>query len=320
MLRELEDSVVTVEPRAILTPVIKTEDAPIEDPLFQSLMQVDYICYAAEARDGSLPFGEVDVLNLNPLLELSRDHLGYVAQLDEVCLPVLKGDETLESDDDIRVLAEVDRANYVAESVGSLSGHDVPIRHVNPLFRDVSDEVHAFHVTHVLTPVRKGTTPPPPDGLVMWVNPLDLLPGDSSVTTSNDAVSSGVGGGLAGLVVESSSTGEDATGGGNKVVWMGLQVPPNWNVTGVRVCYELTSLSSFISQIRISQLQDPPATALVLLDDGTDLTATGPICTDSQKTIIDPETGALFLDLRVNFGDTADRIVIRGIGLYVEPQ
>jgi hypothetical protein len=150
---------------------------------------------------------------------------------------------------------------------------------------------------------------------VMWINPLDLLPGDASVTTTNDAVSSGVGGGLAGLVVHSSTTGENAQSGGNKVVWMGIQVPPGWHVTGVRTCYELTSKASFISQVRLDQLQDPPATAIVLLDDATDQTNPGPVCVDSQASDIDPATGAVFLSYRVNFGNVADRIVIRGVGL-----
>ena len=154
-------------------------------------------------------------------------------------------------------------------------------------------------------------------GTVMWVNPLDLLPGDASVTTTFDAVSSGVGGGLAGLVVHSSTTGEDAQSGGNKVVWMGLEIPPGWHITGVRVCYELSHRRSYISQIRLDQLQDPPATAIVLLDDGTNLTDAGPICVDSQSTDIDPAAGAVFLSFRVKFGDVADLIVIRGVGLHL---
>ena len=155
--------------------------------------------------------------------------------------------------------------------------------------------------------------------VVMWVNPLDLLPGDASVTTTFDAVSSGVGGGLAALVVHSSTSGENGSSGGNKVVWMGLEVPPGWRITGVRVCYELTNKRSFISQIRLDQLQDPPKTAIVLLDDGTDLTNAGPVCVDSKAADIDPAAGAVFLSFRVNFGNVADLIAIRGVGLHLAP-
>lgn len=152
---------------------------------------------------------------------------------------------------------------------------------------------------------------------IMWVNHFDLLPGDPSVKTSFNAVSSGVGGGLTGLVIESTTTGENGQGGGNKVVHMGLQVPPGYSIRGVRVCYELSNKRSFISQIRLAQVQTPPQTALVLLDDGTDQTNPGPICVDSAATNVDPAAGEVLLSLRVNFGDTKDKIVVRALGLHL---
>ncbi len=151
----------------------------------------------------------------------------------------------------------------------------------------------------------------------MWINHLDLLPGDPSVSTSFNAVSSGVGGGLSGLVIQSNTTGEIAQGGGNKVVHTGLQVPPNYIIKRVRVCYELSNSRSFISQVRLSQLQDPPSQAMVILDDGTDHTNPGPVCVASAETSVDPSRGAVDLSLRVNFGSTVDRIVIRGLGLVL---
>src|ERR1043166_7423415 len=150
-----------------------------------------------------------------------------------------------------------------------------------------------------------------PRKTVMWVNHFDLLPGDPSVTTTFNAVNSGVGGGLTGLVIQSSTTGENAQGGGNKVVHMGLQVPPGYSIRGVRVCYELSNKRSFISQIRLAQIQNPPQTASVILDDGTDQTNPGPICVDSAATNIDPSLGEVLLSLRVNFGNTSDKICVR---------
>jgi hypothetical protein len=152
---------------------------------------------------------------------------------------------------------------------------------------------------------------------IMWINHLDLLPGDPSVVTSFNAVSSGVGGGLSGLIIMSTTTGDTATGGGNKVVEKGLQVPPGFLITGVRVCYELSNARSFIDQIRLAQVQDPPSTALVLLDDGTHQVNPGPVCVDSTPTMVNPELGAVRLDLRVNFGDTSDKIVVRAVGLHL---
>ena len=164
----------------------------------------------------------------------------------------------------------------------------------------------------------KPTKPKPrKKSIIMWINHLDFLPGDPSVITSFNAVNSGVGGGLSGLIVQSTTTGENAQGGGNKVVETGLQVPPGFLIKGVRVCYELSNSRSFISQIRLDQVQDPPSSALVLLDDGTDQTNPGPICVNSQTTTIDPSKGAVRLSFRVKFGNTADKIVVRAVGLHL---
>jgi len=159
----------------------------------------------------------------------------------------------------------------------------------------------------------------PTQKTIMWINHFDLLPGDPSVTTSFNAVSSGVGGGLTGLVIQSSTTGENAQGGGNKVVHMGLQVPPGYLIKGVRVCYELSNKRSFISQIRLAQVQTPSQSAIVKLDDGTDQTNPGPICVDSATTTVDPRLGEVLLSLRVNFGNTSDKIVVRALGLHLNP-
>ena len=155
---------------------------------------------------------------------------------------------------------------------------------------------------------------------LLWIDHLGMLAGDPSVSVACNAINSGGGGGLSGLIVESSTLGEDAEGGGNKVVETAVQVPPGYLVDGVRVCYEYSSAASFISQVRLAQVQDPPDTASVLLDDGTDLLDPGPVCVDSAAPFaetIDPAPGALLLSLRVNFGDTADRIVVRGVALHL---
>jgi len=153
----------------------------------------------------------------------------------------------------------------------------------------------------------------------MWINHFDLLPGDSTVLTSYYETSpSPLGGGaLGGVVIKSTTLGDRGAGGSNKDVHMGLQVPPGYLIKGVRVCYEL-SAKSFITQIRLSQVNDPPSSATVLLDDGTDRTAAGPISVDSTKCSVDPSRGAVLLSLRVNFSDLSDWIVVRALGLYLE--
>lgn len=156
-------------------------------------------------------------------------------------------------------------------------------------------------------------------GTLMWVNHLALLSGDPSVLTSYSSVTSGVGSGLPGVVVESSTIGPLTTGGQPKFVSTALEVPPRYTVIGVRVCYELADARSFVTGIRLSQVQNPPGSALVLLDDATAHTNPGPVCVDSAPTTVDPSAGPLLLGLRCDFGDTADRIVIRGLGLRLLP-
>jgi hypothetical protein len=159
----------------------------------------------------------------------------------------------------------------------------------------------------------RGTLP----AAIQWIDHFAFLPGDSSVQTSHDAVSSGVGGGLTALVVRSSTTGEEANGGGNKVIQRALEVPPGYTITGVRVCYELTDARSFVSQIRLAQIEPTPFAAIVRLDDPTDHTDEGPVCVDSAPTSVDASKGAVLLDLRLNFGDTSDKIAIRAVGLHL---
>jgi len=152
-----------------------------------------------------------------------------------------------------------------------------------------------------------------------WIDHLGFLAGDPSVNVSFNAVNSGVGGGLSGLIVQSTTTGDEATGGGNKVIETALSVPPGYLVDGIRVCYESSAASSYIDQIRIAQVQNPPATALVLLDDAAALTDPGPVCVDSAEPAepIHPSAGALLLSLRVNFGAITDKIVVRGVALHL---
>lgn len=152
----------------------------------------------------------------------------------------------------------------------------------------------------------------------MWINHLDLIPGGAEVQTLYSSNNSGVGSGLSGLIVMSTTTGETFTTGGDKLIEKGLDVPPNYKITGVRICYESSSAASFISQVRLAQLQNPPSTASVILDDGTDLTSVGPVCVNSAATSVDTSLGAVRLALRVNFGATTDKIVIRGLGLLLQ--
>src|ERR1700730_3862020 len=93
--------------------------------------------------------------------------------------------------------------------------------------------------------------PPTQKGHIMWIDHLALLPGDPSVKTSFKDVNSVVGSGLSGLIIQSTTTGDQAQGGGNKVVETAVEVPPGFQITGVRICFENSNSRSFISQVRL---------------------------------------------------------------------
>lgn len=156
---------------------------------------------------------------------------------------------------------------------------------------------------------------------LVWIEHLDFLSGDTTVvTTSYRSTNSGVGGGLAGLIIQSSTLGDLDSFGGNKVIEKAIQVPPHFNVVGVRVCYEWSvGATSHIEQIRLRQVQNPPSTALVLLDDATVQPTPGPVCVDSTATSVDPSLGALLLSFRLNIANIADVLVLRGVGLHLQP-
>lgn len=156
--------------------------------------------------------------------------------------------------------------------------------------------------------------PKKPDypGIIMWINHLDFVPEDISVQAGV------VGVGDTGLKITSNTIGEIGTGGGYKSLEKGLQVPPGYLIKGVRICYKLTNSRSFISHIRLDQLQNPPSSRLVNMEDGTNLTNKGPICVNSQQTNVDPSKGSIRLSFRVKFGDTSDMIILIGVGLLLE--
>jgi len=161
---------------------------------------------------------------------------------------------------------------------------------------------------------------------LQWVNHFDLLSGDPSVTkTSSLSTNSGVGGGLTALVISSSTTGDVDSFSGNKVVQMALELQPKTRIVGVRLCYELSDpgpSGSYIEQIRLAQIQNPPSSALVLLDDATVQDAAGPTCVNSALASppIQAKNGSVLLSLRVNFSNTSDLIAVRAVGLLVNPE
>ena len=94
-----------------------------------------------------------------------------------------------------------------------------------------------------------------------------------------------------------------------------LSVPIGSTITGITICYELSNAASFISQIRLSEENEPP-TATIIHDDGTDLVSTDGVCTESVSNV--EVGGAITLGLRLNFASTSDTISIGAIFVDIE--
>lgn len=108
-----------------------------------------------------------------------------------------------------------------------------------------------------------------------------------------------------------------------KWVSMGLHLPPNVSVEEVTICYQISNLNSkippksFISQVRLVEMSTPNQ-AIVHHDDPTDLKSTSPTCYSSKVGGYTP-TAAVTLELRLNFQNTTDQILLGAVGVKFEP-
>jgi hypothetical protein len=144
-----------------------------------------------------------------------------------------------------------------------------------------------------------------PEAGLLWINPLDLRGGPGVALSLESAVSPG-------LVV---------AGAAPDVVQAGLQVPPGFAVTGVKVCYVPGVSGSHVSSVQLLQYDVPPTVPTVVLNDPFVAPAsTDPLCVDTSTVVsVDPSAGGpLFLSLGLSLS-ALDSISIRGIGLQIEP-
>lgn len=157
---------------------------------------------------------------------------------------------------------------------------------------------------------------------IQWLNHLELLPGDPTVTSTQFQQHPSFGTNVEGLVITSSTTGDIDSNNEDKFVSMALVAPKETKITGVRLCYELSNpgaTGSFIEDIRLAQFNNTDAsTASVLLDDSTVQDASGPTCVTSKSPLIFAGRGTIVLSLRTNFASTSDQIVVRALGLLVK--
>ncbi len=134
-----------------------------------------------------------------------------------------------------------------------------------------------------------------------WVSPTKFVSGDPTLRISYPSVSH--------PAVEITTTAP----GDLKWIYIGLCLPPCTEIKAIHVCYQLLNSRSFISQVRLAEMKTPER-ALVRHDDGTDLLSTDPTCYVSDVENYRPD-GAVTLNLRLNFGDSSDKILLGAVGL-----
>lgn len=150
-----------------------------------------------------------------------------------------------------------------------------------------------------------------PKAHLLWIGHLDARPREAhGLTTSNGTPI----GATSGFVIRPTTIGVD------RVLEQGLQVPPGFAIKRIAICYQVSNLASFISHIKLTQLTSPDSSSEVFNDPG-DKTSTSATCVDSMEApaLVDPNQGPVRLNLGVTFTSTTDLIMIRAIGLYLEP-
>jgi hypothetical protein len=150
-----------------------------------------------------------------------------------------------------------------------------------------------------------------PQANLLWINHSDTRPREAHNLATSNGTPIGT---TSGFVIRPTMTGTD------RVLEQGLQVPPGFGIRKVAICYQLSHPQSFISHIKLTQLITPDSSAEVLSDDDNKM-STSATCVDSTEatTLVDPRQGAVRLNLGVTFTSITHLIVIRAIGLYLEP-
>ncbi len=138
----------------------------------------------------------------------------------------------------------------------------------------------------------------------LWISPTEWITGEPTLRLSYPSVHH--------PAVEITAT----KAGDLKWVFVGLRLPVGILIKAVQVCYQLSNKKSFISQVRLTEMQAPD-TAFVRHDDATDLLSTDPTCYVSTVGAYRPE-GAVTLALRLKFAKKTDKITLGSVGVDLE--
>ena len=138
----------------------------------------------------------------------------------------------------------------------------------------------------------------------VWMSPASFVTGDPTLRVSYPFVS------------HPSTIVTCASPGDLKWVSMGLPLPPGAQIEGLVICYEVSNARSFIAQVRVAEMTTPDH-ATVIHDDPAHLTSTGPASYTSVVPGLVP-SGAVTLELRLNFQDASDEILLGAVGINVQ--
>jgi hypothetical protein len=150
-------------------------------------------------------------------------------------------------------------------------------------------------------------------GQIQWLDHLHMLPANSDdLTIKYNGIQQ------RGIIVTSNSLGNVFPTGGHKSIDLAYGLEPEQLVNGVVVCYKTDNSRTFIGQIRLSQMSTAePNVTFVREDLGVTLDSTSPVCEEFETVDIDPSAGTLFISLRLDVGDTSDRVIVYGLGVRV---
>ncbi|HVP97695.1 MAG TPA: hypothetical protein VMS87_00285, partial [Roseiarcus sp.] len=138
----------------------------------------------------------------------------------------------------------------------------------------------------------------------IWLSPTNFVSGDPTLRISYPFVSH------PSTIVSCTSPGD------LKWVSMGLRLPPDVQIEAVVVYYEVSNAQSFIAQVRLAEMTKPDH-ATVIHDDPAHLTSTAPTSHTSPVPGLVP-SGAVTLELRLNFQNTSDQILLGAVGINIE--
>jgi hypothetical protein len=138
---------------------------------------------------------------------------------------------------------------------------------------------------------------------LMWQSPTDYVSGDSSLSLAYAWAAHPY------TVVTCVAPGD------LKWITMGLHLPQNCKIETILICYQLSSATSFVSQIRLTEM-DTPDQATVIHDDPRDLQSVSPTVFSSDVGGKVPAPGkTVELGLRLNFQNLGDEIRLGAVGI-----